>query len=194
MRGQNGVVGAAGVVGADRALVLNASFEPLSVVSSRRATVLLLADKADCISPSGQVFHSEHLVVEVPSVLKLRQFVKVPFRRRAALNRRAVFARDGSQCQYCGQAAESIDHVVPRARGGQHIWENVVAACRPCNVRKRDRLLDETTMTLRSTPRAPHGFAWISVSVGSVPDDWHPFLSSEPALSGRSASQRRVSA
>lgn len=178
----------------NRALVLNASFEPLSVVSSRRATVLLLAEKADCISPSGQVFHSEHLVVAVPSVLKLRQFVKVPFRRRAALNRRAVFARDGSRCQYCGSAAESIDHVVPRARGGPHTWENVVAACRPCNVRKRDRLLDETTMALRSTPRAPHGYAWISVSVDSVPDDWQPFLSPEAVGSGRAAPPRRVSA
>ena len=138
-----------------RALVLNASFEPLSVVSARRAAVLLLADKADMVLASGQVLHSERLAIEVPSVLKLRQFVKVPFRRRAALNRRAVFARDGSQCQYCGSTAESIDHVVPRARGGTHTWENVVAACRPCNVRKRDRLLHETTMTLRSTPRAP---------------------------------------
>ncbi len=164
-----------------RALVLNASFEPLSVVSSRRAAVLLLADKADMVLSSGQVLHSEHLAIEVPSVVKLRQFVKVPFRRRAALNRRAVFARDGSQCQYCGSTAESIDHVVPRARGGTHTWENVVAACRPCNVRKRDRLLHETTMTLRSTPRAPHGFAWISLSLGHVPDDWQPFLAAEPA-------------
>ena len=166
-----------------RSLVLNASFEPLSVVSARRATVLLLAGKADSVSVSGDVFHSEHLVVEVPSVLKLRQFVKVPYRRRSALNRRAVFARDGSQCQYCGSDAESIDHVVPRAKGGTHTWENVVAACRPCNVRKRDRLLHETTMKLRSTPRAPDGFAWISVSVGNVPEDWQPYLASEPALS-----------
>jgi 5-methylcytosine-specific restriction endonuclease McrA len=166
-----------------RSLVLNASFEPLSVVSARRATVLVLAGKADPISTSGDVFHSEHLVVEVPSVLRLRQYVKVPYRRHSALNRRAVFARDGARCQYCGSAAESIDHVVPRARGGTHTWENVVAACRPCNVRKRDRLLHETSMELRSTPTAPNGFAWISVSVGIVPDDWQPYLTSEPALS-----------
>ena len=78
-----------------RALVLNATYEPLSVVSSRRATVLLLSEKAVLVSPSGQRFHSEHLVVDVPSIVRLRQFVKVPFRRRAALNRRSVFARDG---------------------------------------------------------------------------------------------------
>ncbi len=166
-----------------RALVLNASFEPLSVVSARRAAVLLLTGKADMVSPSGSYFHSEHLVVDVPSVVKLRQFVKVPFRRRAALNRRAVFARDGSLCQYCGSAAESIDHVIPRAKGGTHSWDNVVAACRPCNVRKRDRLLHDTTMILRTTPMPPRGFAWISFTVGNVPDDWRPFLIEEPALS-----------
>ena len=164
-----------------RALVLNASYEPLSVVSARRATVLVLAGKADQVSPSGQLFHSERLVVEVPSVVRLRQFVKVPFRRRAALNRRAVFTRDGGACQYCGAAAESIDHVVPRAKGGQHIWENVVAACRPCNVTKRDRLLHETSMTLRSTPRAPHGFGWIAIHVGTVPAEWQEYLGVEPA-------------
>lgn len=159
-----------------RALVLNASYEPLSVVSARRATVLMLAEKADLVAPSGMQFHSERLVIDVPSVVRLRQFVKVPFRRRAALNRRAVFARDGGRCQYCDGPAESIDHVIPRAKGGQHTWENVVAACRPCNVRKRDRLLADTNMTLRSTPIAPRGFAWIVVSVGLVPDDWAPYL------------------
>lgn len=166
-----------------RALVLNASYEPLSVVSARRATVLVLAQKADLVSPTGAQFHSERLVIDVPSVVRLRQFVKVPFRRRAALNRRSVFARDDHECQYCGGPAESLDHVIPRAKGGAHTWENVVAACRPCNVRKRDRLLHETAMTLRSTPRAPRGSAWITVSVGTVPDDWGPFLEREPALS-----------
>lgn len=166
-----------------RALVLNASFEPLSVVSARRATVLVLAEKVDLVAASGEQLHSEHLTVDVPSVVRLRQYVKVPYTRRAPLNRRAVFARDGGRCQYCGDAAESIDHVVPRAKGGPHDWDNVVAACRPCNVRKRDRLLHETSMTLRSTPRAPSGNAWITVSVGRVPEDWEPYLSPASALS-----------
>src|SRR5215208_5618312 len=137
------------------ALVLNATYEPLGVVSARRAVVLVLGDKADVLHASGDEMHSEHLSVPVPSVIRLRYFVKVPFARRAALNRRAVFARDGSRCQYCTAPAESIDHVVPRSRGGEHTWENVVAACRPCNARKRDRLLSETTMRLRRMPRAP---------------------------------------
>jgi 5-methylcytosine-specific restriction endonuclease McrA len=164
-----------------RALVLNTTYEPLCVVSARRAVILVLSQKADLVSDTGQQMHSERLAVDIPSVIKLRSFVRVPYRRRAALNRRAVFARDSGRCQYCGVPAESIDHVVPRAKGGEHVWENVVAACRPCNTRKRDRLLADTTMTLRRRPTAPRELSWITVAVGVVPVDWEPYL--QPALS-----------
>src|SRR5215210_4297883 len=159
-----------------RALVLNATFEPLCVVPSRRAAVLVLDEKAEILHDTGDALHSEHLTLPVPSVIRLRQFVKVPFRRRAPLNRRAVFARDGNRCQYCGDAAESIDHVLPRSRGGEHVWENVVAACRPCNVRKRDRLLHETAMVLGRRPTAPRELTWVVVAVGTVPQQWEPYL------------------
>lgn len=164
-----------------RALVLNTTYEPLCVVSARRAVVLLLTHKADLVADSGERMHSERLSVEVPSVIKLRTFVRVPYRRRAALNRRAIFARDGSRCQYCAAPAESIDHVLPRSKGGEHVWENVVAACRPCNTRKRDRLLSDTTMVLRRRPTVPRELSWVTVAVGRVPDDWEPYL--QPALS-----------
>ena len=159
-----------------RALVLNATYEPLCVVPSRRAAVLVLDRKAEVLHDTGAALHSEHLTVPVPSVIRLRTFVKVPFRRRAPLNRRGVFARDGHRCQYCAGAAESIDHVVPRSRGGEHTWENVVAACRPCNVRKRDRLLDETSMRLLRRPAVPRELTWVVVAVGSVPTHWEPYL------------------
>ena len=158
------------------ALVLNATYEPLCVVSARRAVVLVLAEKAEVIHATDRRMHSAHLAVEIPSVVRLTNFVRVPVRRRAPLNRRAVFARDGARCQYCGATAESIDHVVPRSRGGQHVWDNVVAACRPCNARKRDRLLSETTMALRRHPRVPRELTWVTVAVGRVPDDWEPYL------------------
>src|SRR5688500_1996193 len=164
-----------------RALVLNTTYEPLCVVSARRAVVLLLTQKADLVADSGRRMHSERLSVEVPSVIKLRTFVRVPYRRRTALNRRAVFARDGARCQYCSAPAESIDHVVPRSKGGPHEWENVVAACRRCNASKRDRMLSETTMKLHRRPVAPRELTWITVAVGRVPDDWEPYL--QPALS-----------
>jgi 5-methylcytosine-specific restriction endonuclease McrA len=158
------------------ALVLNATYEPLSIVSSRRAVVLVLGEKAEVISDGGELMRSARLELVVPSVVRLTSYVRVPVRRRAPLNRRAVFARDSARCQYCGGAAESIDHVVPRSRGGQHVWENVVAACTPCNARKRDRLLAETTMALRGRPTAPRAMTWISVAVGTVPQDWEPYL------------------
>ena len=159
-----------------RALVLNATYEPLCVVPSRRAAVLVLGHKAEVLHDSGELLRSERLTLAVPSVIRLRQFVRVPYRRRSPLNRRGVFARDGHCCQYCSGAAESIDHVIPRSRGGEHTWENVVAACRPCNVRKRDRLLHETSMVLRTRPAAPRELTWVTVAVGTVPQHWEPYL------------------
>jgi 5-methylcytosine-specific restriction endonuclease McrA len=159
-----------------RALVLNATFEPLCVVSDRRAVVLVLTEVAEMIHPGEAVMHSVHLAVPVPSVVRLRRYARVPYRWRTPLNRRSVFARDGHRCQYCGGTAESIDHVIPRSRGGSHSWENVVAACRPCNVRKRDRLLHETTMRLRRPPIPPTSLSWLTLGVSSVPDAWAQYL------------------
>ncbi|MBI2703748.1 MAG: HNH endonuclease [Actinobacteria bacterium] len=170
-----------------RSLVLNATYEPLGVVSSRRAVVLLLDQKADLIHASGEHVHSEKLDVEVPSVIRLRYFVRVPYQRRAALSRRGVFLRDDGRCQYCGRRAESIDHVVPRSRGGQHIWENVVAACRRCNTTKRDRLLEDTAMHLRRRPEAPRHLSWVLVALGEIPDIWQQYLGSVHADAALSA-------
>jgi len=166
-----------------KALVLNASYEPLCVVSARRALVLVLREKAELLHATDHEFHSERAALPEPSVIRLTYFVKVPFRARAALNRRAVFARDDHRCQYCGKAAENIDHVIPRSRGGPHSWENVVAACRPCNTRKEDRLVHETGLTLRRRPVAPQELTWIIVAVGTVHPHWAPYLRSGAALS-----------
>jgi len=159
-----------------RALILNASFEPLCVVSTRRALMLVLAEKAELLHGTGQHVHSERIAIPEPSVVRLAYYVKVPYQARIALNRRAVFARDGHRCQYCGSAAENIDHIIPRSKGGPHAWDNVVAACRPCNTRKRDRMLDETGMHLRRKPTTPRERTWILVASGTVRPDWEPYL------------------
>jgi 5-methylcytosine-specific restriction endonuclease McrA len=159
-----------------RALVLNATYEPLCVVSARRAICLLIAGKAEMIAASDGEFRSERAVMSSPSVVRLSHVVRVPRQRRAAMSRRAVFARDGHRCQYCGAHADSLDHVVPRSRGGQHSWENVVAACRPCNARKRDRFLEETTMRLARRPVAPRDHWWVWAHVPAIPDEWAPYL------------------
>ncbi|MEO7442573.1 MAG: HNH endonuclease [Acidimicrobiales bacterium] len=138
--------------------------------------MLVLSEKAEMLASTEAVFRSERAVFPEPSVVRLSYFVKVPYQARIALNRRAVFARDGHRCQYCGAAAENIDHVVPRSRGGEHSWENVVAACRPCNTRKEDRFLHETGLMLRRVPAAPRDGAWALTAEGRARSDWEPYL------------------
>lgn len=160
-----------------RALVLNATFEPLSIVSSRRAVCLLLDDKAEMVeADSSAVIRSESLTVPIPTVVRLRYMVRAPRHRIASVSRRAVFARDEYRCQYCGDRADSIDHVLPRSRGGRDAWDNLAAACRPCNTRKRDRTPDEAGMRLLRPCHAPRATAWITLGANLVPDAWKPYL------------------
>lgn len=157
-----------------RALVLNASHQPLAVVSARRAVVLVLKDKAEVLATNGMVFRSERAAIEAPSVVRLRYFVRVPYRAQAPLTRRAVFARDGWTCQYCGAPAENLDHVIPRSKGGEHTWENVVAACRRCNSRKENRRPEDAGLRLARRPVPPaDGFL---LSLGRLEPEWEPFL------------------
>lgn len=160
-----------------RALVLNASFEPLSVVPTRRAVVLVLRDRADVVESNGHLWRAERIQLPSPSVIRLRHYIRVPFTRRVPLNRRAVFMRDQHRCQYCGRQAENIDHVVPKSRGGLHSWDNVVACCRRCNTRKGGRTPREAGLALLRSPRPPRRNAWVAVAVGSGLDPtWEPYL------------------
>src|SRR2546423_14235870 len=131
-----------------RALVLNVTEQPLAVVPGTRAVVLVLKDKADVLVSNGVVFRSERLNIPAPSVVRLRYFVRIPFRAHAALTRRAVFARDHWTCQYCGGPAENVDHVIPKSAGGEHVWGNVVAACRRCNQHKENLTVPEAGFRL----------------------------------------------
>jgi 5-methylcytosine-specific restriction endonuclease McrA len=158
-------------------LVLNASMEPLCVVPTRRAIVLMLTSKADLLHAAEGEFRAERMALPAPSVVRLRRYVHVPYRRRAALSRRGVFLRDDGRCQYCGRGAENVDHVVPRSRGGPHVWENVVAACQRCNAHKKDRTPDEAGMALSRRPYAPRAAFWLVVAVGTVDPLWAPYIS-----------------
>ncbi len=125
-----------------RVLVLNATYEPVNVCTVRRAVVLLLKEKAEVIERAAWELHSETTTLARPMVIRLVTFVKVPRdTHRRKITRRAVFARDGWQCQYCGSRANlTVDHVIPRSKGGTSTWENIVASCAPCNRRKGDSL------------------------------------------------------
>lgn len=164
------------------ALVLNATYEPLSVVSARRAVVLVIRGKAVVVAGRDEEWAAESITVTVPSVVKLTQYVRVPYQRVVPVTRRAVFGRDGNRCQYCSGPAESIDHVVPRSRGGKHTWDNVVACCRRCNVRKGNQLPSEAGLRLLRRPQAPMRYGWIYASAGfSVDPAWQPFLLADSA-------------
>ncbi len=162
-----------------RVLLLNATFEPLAVVTAKRAVVLMLAGKAECVEATvtGFVFHSENLTIPAPSVMRLSRYVRVPYRRAVPMTRAGVLRRDGRRCAYCGRKADTIDHVVPRSRGGTHTWDNCVAACRVCNSRKADRLLEELGWTLAGPPRPPSRAAGgvLVLAVEPLPA-WEPWL------------------
>ena len=164
-------------------LLLNASFEPLHVIALRRAIGLVYAGKVDVIANSDGVIHSASASFPIPAVLRLRYMVRVPFRQNIALSRRAVLIRDQRRCQFthCDRTASTVDHVVPRSRGGEHIWTNVVAACGPCNTRKGSRLLADLGWSLRARPLAPRGTVVMLSAAGlhSVPDEWNDWI---PAL------------
>ena len=157
-------------------LLLNATYEPLCVVSSRRAIVLVLAEKAEAVDSAVEVVHAETLSLPVPVVVRLTRYVRVPYPAQVPLSRRAVFTRDGQTCVYCGGSATSIDHVVPRSRGGTHTWDNVVAACRRCNHAKADRSLAELGWALPHPPRTPSGAAWRLLGTRTVDPRWRTWL------------------
>ena len=135
-------------------LVLNASYEPLNITSWRRATVMLLKGKDDDLEHAGDQILRQGF--RRTTTIHLRQFVRVPF-RPLPLTRRNLFHRDGHRCQYCGCTGDrlSIDHVIPRSRGGEHSWDNVTTACLRCNVNKGNRTPREAGMLLARQPRRP---------------------------------------
>ena len=145
-------------------------------MSARRAICLLIADKADLIEADDELVRSATLTLASPAVIRLRYMVRAPRRRVASVSRRAVFDRDNYRCQYCGRHADSIDHVVPRSRGGRDVWDNLAAACRPCNSAKRNRTPDEAGMRLMRPCHAPRTTGWIMIGGTLVPDTWKPYL------------------
>lgn len=162
-----------------RTLVLNAGYEPLAVVSFKRALVLVLSDKATIVAVDEQ-----HPVFGVgaswdrPSVILLTRYVRLPGSRRVPVTRRGVLRRDEFRCCYCTRTASTIDHVLPRSRGGADSWENLVACCLSCNNTKGDRTPAEMGWRMRTVPRVPHGTAWLVRGVERPQPDWSDYLAS----------------
>lgn len=161
-------------------LVLNATYEPLNVVSVRRAVLLLLKEKAEVIEAADAWLRSEGMVLPVPLVIRLVYYVRIPRHFSLPVSRRTVMARDHYTCQYCqaqpGKAFLTIDHVVPRSRGGTTHWENVVTACGVCNRRKGDRTPEEAGMSLVRPPRRPRYLALTLLEGSGAPEAWNKYM------------------
>lgn len=161
-------------------LVLNATYEPLNVVSVRRAVVLLLKEKAEIVEAAAARLRAERIEVPVPLVIRLVTYVRVPRRFDLPVSRRTVLSRDDYTCQYCGaqpgKSELTIDHVLPRSRGGDHSWENVVTACGPCNRRKGNRIPSEAGMSLRRKPYRPRYIAIALLGRADARDAWEKYL------------------
>lgn len=160
-------------------LLLNSTYEPLALVSDRKAVVLLVAGRAEAVETraGAAVFHSAHLEIAVPAIVRLSRVVRIPrWARTPPLTRRAVLRRDGGVCAYCSQAADTIDHVVPKSRGGRHEWTNVVASCKRDNLKKGDQLLAELGWSLPFTPWVPDGHLWRLRYLAEIDPLWEPYL------------------
>ncbi len=161
-------------------LVLNASYEPLNVTSMRRAYVLVFKGKAEVVEALEQPLRSASDTYRWPHVIRLITYVHVPRTAQRKISRRALFARDDWRCVYCGDTSGrlTLDHVVPRSRGGESVWENVVTSCAPCNLRKGNRLPEEVSMTMRRPPRPPAPVLFIRLAAPKIPSTWRPYLDS----------------
>jgi 5-methylcytosine-specific restriction endonuclease McrA len=161
-------------------LVLNATFEPLSVVSVRRAVVLLLKEKAEIVEAAEAELRSENLTIPTPLVIRLVYYVRIPYRVSIPLTRRTVLARDHYTCQYCGAQPPrkelTVDHILPRSRGGHTTWDNVVTACQRCNGRKGNRTPEEANLKMRSKPAQPRYVALAMIESPDARKAWRKYI------------------
>lgn len=160
-----------------RTLVLNAGYEPLAVVSFKRALVLVMNDKAAVIERvEGDPIRAMRGDYDRPAVIVLTRYVRVPMARRVPVTRRGVLRRDAHRCGYCGKSAATIDHILPRSRGGADSWENLVACCLRCNNVKGDRTPREMGWELQLTPQPPRGSSWTVRGAERGDPRWEPYL------------------
>ncbi len=162
-------------------LVLNQSYEPVMVTNAKRAVILVLLDKAEEVVHYDEEIHSPSYTMPLPSVVRLSRYVHIRS-RGIVLTRKNIFKRDNHRCQYCGTTSVplTIDHVHPRHRGGKDSWENLVAACHPCNVKKGNRLPAEADMPLRRKPHKPSRITYFQKYVRRRQAAWRPYLYMEP--------------
>jgi 5-methylcytosine-specific restriction endonuclease McrA len=161
-----------------KVLVLNQSYEPISVCNAKKAFLLIYMMKAEIVAErSNRSLRSVNSSFPYPSVIRLSSFIRVPF-KKIELSRKNVLRRDNFRCQYCSSTTNplTIDHIIPKSRGGTEVWENLVAACLKCNNKKGNRTPEEAQMRLLSTPRRPHHVIFLKQYMSSADETWRPYL------------------
>ena len=160
-----------------KTLVLNQDYRALTICPSTRAFLLVFMDKAEMVSDvKDDYFRTVSSNYSIPSVIRLRDYVNLPY-KGVVLSRQNIFRRDSHRCQYCGSGMDlTLDHVMPRSRGGGSTWDNLVAACKNCNARKGDMTPEEAKMPLRQRPFKPSFLMFLRDFSGPIHDEWIEFL------------------
>jgi 5-methylcytosine-specific restriction endonuclease McrA len=158
-------------------LILNQNYEPMTITNVKKAIILIYLGKAEIIEKNEAYIRSVSTSYPLPSIVRLTRYINVP-RKRIILSRKNIIKRDSHQCQYCGvhSGPVTIDHVIPRVRGGEDTWENLVCACVKCNNKKGNRTPEEAGMMLARKPQRPNYLFFIRYYVGKIDNRWKPYL------------------
>ena len=159
-------------------LLLNENFVPLSVCTARRAVIMVWTGKAEIIESTGMYVHSVSMSIDIPSIIRLLVFVKIPYRWNIQLTKQNILKRDRRKCQYCGkgEGPMTVDHVIPRSHGGSETWGNLVCACSVCNNKKGDRTPQEAGMSLIKKPKKPSIGSLLFSHRVSVSSTWRAYI------------------
>lgn len=162
---------------ASKVLVLNQDYQAISVCTAERAFILVFLKKAEMICDNrAKVLRSVGKVFKYPSIIRLHRYINLPY-KKVALSRQNIFKRDGYNCVYCGAGEHlTLDHVVPRSKGGRDSWHNLVTACQKCNTEKGDRTPEQAEMEMRHKPFRPSFIMYLREFNGKVHDEWKPYL------------------
>ena len=160
-----------------KVLLLNQSYQPLMTLGAKRAIILSFTDKVEVLERYLDEIRSINLSIYIPSVIRLKDYVKLN-QKKIPLSRKNILKRDNHICQYCNSKSKfmTIDHVIPKDKGGRDSWENLVAACVPCNTKKGNKLLKDIDMILLKKPKAPSFLFNIQSELSNSQDSWKPYL------------------
>ncbi len=161
----------------NKVLLLNQNYEPMTVIPAKKAIILICLQKVEIVEQHDLFIRSQFWSVPLPSVIRLRYYIRIPY-RRVELTRRNIFKRDHNRCQYCGttKATLTIDHVVPKTKGGRDTWENLVCACVKCNNKKGNRTPEQANMKLLNKLRRPNHLFFIQNFMGGREETWRPYI------------------